>query len=126
MASLIYTMQMLVRSRRILSSSLATHFGNYSSSKQSSTLQVQTNHLQNGDFLKWGGSLGFCRTSSFATGFNPLQRKPLDSIIDIQRVQDRSPEEISDVWDDVISFYPPLVCLSSLSSIGCSCVLLSF
>ncbi|KAJ7947051.1 ATP synthase mitochondrial F1 complex assembly factor 1-like [Quillaja saponaria] len=52
-----------------------------------------------GDFLKWG-SLGFCRTSKFATGFAPLQPKPLDSIIDIERVKDRSPEEIASVWDD--------------------------
>ncbi|KAM7508451.1 hypothetical protein LguiA_018904 [Lonicera macranthoides] len=107
MALHIYTMQMLARrvSRRVVSS-LATHFGKSSSypSKQSfTTSTLQTNNrqrLQNGDFLKWGGSLWFCRNSSFATGFNPLQRKPLDSIIDVQRVQDQAPEEISDVWDD--------------------------
>ncbi|KAI4296856.1 hypothetical protein L6164_036776 [Bauhinia variegata] len=50
-------------------------------------------------FLKWG-SLGFCRTSRFATGFTPLQPKPLDSILDVERVKDRSPEEIASVWDD--------------------------
>ncbi|XP_065620859.1 uncharacterized protein LOC112030350 isoform X3 [Quercus suber] len=52
-----------------------------------------------GDFVRWG-SLGFCRTSSFATGFSPLQHKPLDSIMDIQRVKDRSPEDIASAWDD--------------------------
>ncbi|KAK7319779.1 hypothetical protein RJT34_04504 [Clitoria ternatea] len=51
------------------------------------------------DFLKWG-SLGFCRTSKFATGFNPLQPKPLDSIVDVQRLEDRYPDEIASVWDD--------------------------
>ncbi|KAK4589772.1 hypothetical protein RGQ29_020385 [Quercus rubra] len=52
-----------------------------------------------GDFVRWV-SLGFCRTSSFATGFSPLQHKPLDSIMDIQRVKDRSPEDIASAWDD--------------------------
>ena len=55
-----------------------------------------------GDFVRWG-SLGFCRTSSFATGFSPLQHKPLDSIMDVQRVKDRSPEDIASAWDDVMS-----------------------
>lgn len=55
-----------------------------------------------GEFLKWG-SIGSCRTSRFATGFTPLQPKPLDSIMDIERVKDRSPEEIASVWDDVMS-----------------------
>ena len=55
-----------------------------------------------GDFVRWV-SLGFCRTSSFATGFSPLQHKPLDSIMDIQRVKDRSPEDIASAWDDVMS-----------------------
>lgn len=52
-----------------------------------------------GDFLKWG-SLGSFRASSFATGFSPLKPKPLDSIIDIERVKDRSPEDIASAWDD--------------------------
>ncbi|KAJ1387553.1 hypothetical protein SESBI_39887 [Sesbania bispinosa] len=51
------------------------------------------------DFLKWG-SLGFCRTSRFATGFNPLQRKSLDSIVDVERLKDRYPDEIASIWDD--------------------------
>lgn len=51
------------------------------------------------NFLKWG-SLGFCRTSRFATGFNPLQLKPLDSIVDIERLKDRDPENITSIWDD--------------------------
>ncbi|XP_052202203.1 uncharacterized protein LOC127807973 [Diospyros lotus] len=52
-----------------------------------------------GDFLKWG-SLGFCRTSRFATGFTPLQPKPLDSIIDIERANNQSPEDLATIWDD--------------------------
>lgn len=52
------------------------------------------------DFLKWG-SIGSFRTSRFAAGFTPLQRKPLDSIIDFERCKDRSPEDLSDIWDDV-------------------------
>lgn len=52
-----------------------------------------------GDFLKWG-SLGFCRTSRFATGFTPLQPKPLDSIIDIERAKKLSPDDLISIWDD--------------------------
>ncbi|XP_034211086.1 ATP synthase mitochondrial F1 complex assembly factor 1 isoform X1 [Prunus dulcis] len=69
------------------------------------TLTAQQNHhnlhLQSfpGDFLKWG-SLGFFRTSSFATGFAPLKPKPLGSIIDVERVKDRSAEDIASAWDD--------------------------
>ncbi|GAU13307.1 hypothetical protein TSUD_42610 [Trifolium subterraneum] len=51
------------------------------------------------DFLKWG-SIGFCRTSRFATGFNPLKQKPLDSIVDVERLKDRYPEDIASIWDD--------------------------
>lgn len=51
------------------------------------------------NFLKWG-SLGFHRTLSFATGFNPLQLKPLEEIIDIQRAKNKSSEELADIWDD--------------------------
>ncbi|GAV87906.1 ATP11 domain-containing protein [Cephalotus follicularis] len=51
------------------------------------------------DLLKWG-SLGLVRTSSFATGFVPLQRKPLDLIIDMGSVKDRSPEDLASIWDD--------------------------
>lgn len=97
--------------RTTASSSTLTTLLNHASStcvipKQSfSALSLQPNlqKLQEGaipgDFVKWG-SLGFCRTSSFATGFTPLQRKPLDSIMDIERVKDRSPEDIASIWDD--------------------------
>ncbi|XP_027908718.1 uncharacterized protein LOC114168178 [Vigna unguiculata] len=51
------------------------------------------------DFQKWG-SVGFCRTSKFASGFNPLQPKPLDSIVDVHRLKDRYPEDIASIWDD--------------------------
>lgn len=55
------------------------------------------------NYIKWG-SLGFCRTLSFANGFLPLKAKPLEEIIDIQRAKNKSPEELADIWDDV-SFY---------------------
>ncbi|KAJ4830681.1 hypothetical protein Tsubulata_027993 [Turnera subulata] len=52
-----------------------------------------------GHFQKWG-SLGSVRTSRFATGFTPLQPKPLDSIMDVGRAKDKSPEELASIWDD--------------------------
>ncbi|XP_057250181.1 uncharacterized protein LOC104905527 isoform X2 [Beta vulgaris subsp. vulgaris] len=52
-----------------------------------------------GDFLKWG-LLGFVRTSKFASGFSPLEVKPLNSIMDVQRAQFKSPEDLASVWDD--------------------------
>lgn len=51
------------------------------------------------NYIKWG-SLGFCRTLSFANGFTPLKAKPLEEIIDIQRAKNKSPEELADIWDD--------------------------
>ncbi|XP_008784439.2 uncharacterized protein LOC103703378 [Phoenix dactylifera] len=52
-----------------------------------------------GDFLKWA-TVGFHRGSRFATGYAPLQAKPLDSIIDIERAKTRSPEDLISIWDD--------------------------
>ncbi|KAK8551499.1 hypothetical protein V6N12_040136 [Hibiscus sabdariffa] len=52
-----------------------------------------------GDLVKWG-SLGFCRTSRFASGFKPLEPKPLDSIMDLNRANNRSPEDLASIWDD--------------------------
>uniref|UniRef100_A0A166IQA5 ATP synthase mitochondrial F1 complex assembly factor 1 n=1 Tax=Daucus carota subsp. sativus TaxID=79200 RepID=A0A166IQA5_DAUCS len=53
-----------------------------------------------GDFMKWG-SLGSCRRSSFASGYEPLKQKPLGSIIDIRRAELQSPEDLADIWDDM-------------------------
>ncbi|KAL7211720.1 hypothetical protein ACSBR2_014557 [Camellia fascicularis] len=97
-------------SSRMVLSSVATLFGNaWCSSflpKQSfstSSLRGELQKLQKqsipGDSLKWG-SLGFCRTSKFATGFTPLQLKPLDSIIDIERAKTQSAEDLASIWDD--------------------------
>ncbi|GKV36800.1 hypothetical protein SLEP1_g44892 [Rubroshorea leprosula] len=61
--------------------------------------QNQTREAIPDDFLKWG-SLGFCRTSSFATGFAPLQLKPLETILDIERAKTKSPEDLVSIWDD--------------------------
>lgn len=105
---------MLTRvSRRVLSTLTAPYVNGSCSSLVGrynyTTLSVQRNleKLRKpeipGDFVKWG-SLGSIRTSKFATGFTPLQAKSLDSIIDIERAKKKSPEELADVWDDVISF----------------------
>ncbi|XP_058752760.1 uncharacterized protein LOC131625937 [Vicia villosa] len=51
------------------------------------------------DFMKWC-SFGFRRMSRFASGFNPLREKPLDSIVDIHRLKDRYPDDIASIWDD--------------------------
>ncbi|CAK9152571.1 unnamed protein product [Ilex paraguariensis] len=92
------------------STSLLSSVGNVSCSyfvpKQTfttSSLRVNIQKLQersiSGDFLK-RACLGFCRTSNFATGFKPLQPKPLESIIDIERAKNKSPEDLSAIWDD--------------------------
>ncbi|XP_057532168.1 uncharacterized protein LOC130810207 [Amaranthus tricolor] len=52
-----------------------------------------------GRFLKWT-SLGFVRTSKFASGFSPLQVKPLNSIMDLERAKNKSPEDLALIWDD--------------------------
>ncbi|CAO2835387.1 unnamed protein product [Amaranthus hypochondriacus] len=52
-----------------------------------------------GGFLKWT-SLGFVRTSKFASGFSPLQVKPLNSIMDLERAKNKSPEDLALIWDD--------------------------
>lgn len=56
-----------------------------------------------GSFLKWG-SLGFVRTSKFASGFSPFEVKPLNSIMDVERAKFKSPEDLTMIWDDVIAF----------------------
>ncbi|VFQ97113.1 unnamed protein product [Cuscuta campestris] len=60
--------------------------------------KLQKNVLPS-NLLKWS-SLGFCRTSRFATGFNPLQPKPLDSIMDVERAKTKSAEELAEIWSD--------------------------
>lgn len=54
-----------------------------------------------GNHIKWA-SLGSVRNSRFASGFTPLQPKPLDSIMDLERAKTKSPEELTSIWDDVI------------------------
>lgn len=55
------------------------------------------------DFLKWS-ALGFYRTAKFASGFSPLQPKPLESIIDVERAKNKTPEELAVIWDDVMCY----------------------
>ncbi|OVA15629.1 ATP11 [Macleaya cordata] len=97
------------RSMMLSVSNLLYHASSSSSQNHSySSFTLQT-HVQPtshqpkqaipGDFLKWG-SLGFCRNSRFASGFTPLQPKPLDSIIDIERAKTCSPEDLASIWDD--------------------------
>ncbi|TVU01896.1 hypothetical protein EJB05_52637 [Eragrostis curvula] len=38
--------------------------------------------------------------SKFASGFTPLQRKPLESILDVERAKGLSPEHLVAAWDD--------------------------
>ncbi|KAL0785612.1 hypothetical protein Bca101_001858 [Brassica carinata] len=52
-----------------------------------------------GNHIKWA-SLDSVRTSRFASGFTPLQPKPLDSIMDLERAKTKSPEELTSIWDD--------------------------
>lgn len=60
-------------------------------------------------------SIGFYRALSFATGFSPLKAKPLESILDVDRAKNKSPEELADIWDDVCFFtLLLLLCLHSL------------
>lgn len=84
-----------------LSNSLATSIsGLVSRTLSSSSSLVQ--EASPGDFLKWG-LMGFVRTSRFATGFAPLEVKPLNSIMDVERARDKSPEDLASIWDDVMS-----------------------
>ncbi|KAF0891392.1 hypothetical protein E2562_009821 [Oryza meyeriana var. granulata] len=39
--------------------------------------------------------------SRFASGFTPLQPKPLGSILDVERAKGLSPEHLVAAWDDV-------------------------
>lgn len=72
----------------------------FTSSSLPMNFQKLNRHAIPGDILKWG-SLGLCRNSSFATGFTPLKAKPLGSIIDIERGENQSPEDLAAIWDDV-------------------------
>ncbi|XP_074269878.1 uncharacterized protein LOC141592890 [Silene latifolia] len=63
------------------------------------TLSPSVSEATPGEFLKWA-SLGSVRTSKFASGFSPLEVKPLNSIMDFQRAMTKSPEELTSAWDD--------------------------
>ncbi|KAF3581193.1 hypothetical protein DY000_02035205 [Brassica cretica] len=103
-----------MRLRRILSSisNLATEklsFSSYPSrqiftARSSSSQRNAGSNLSEalpGNHIKWA-SLGSVRNSRFASGFTPLQPKPLDSIMDLERAKTKSPEELTSIWDDVI------------------------
>ncbi|KAF6158438.1 hypothetical protein GIB67_022035 [Kingdonia uniflora] len=91
--------------RLIIKPSITTSFTQtYSYCTNLSPLRPN-NHVSNqaigfGFASKWGGLISAHRNLSFATGFTPLQRKPLESIIDVVRVKNRSPEELISAWDD--------------------------
>ncbi|CAK9142878.1 unnamed protein product [Ilex paraguariensis] len=103
----IYTMQRLATrvSRSLLSSVGNASFYSFAPNQPFTASSWRRNfrklqeHCIPAGFLNCG-LLGFYRTSSFATGFTPLQPKPLDSIIDIERAKNKSPEDLSAVWDD--------------------------
>ncbi|KAK6932638.1 ATP11, partial [Dillenia turbinata] len=79
--------------RVVVSSFSAFHHTSNTSHLQRRWFSFHVNHQQQqeaasipGYLVKWG-SLGFCRTSRFASGFTPLQPKPLGSIIDLERAK---------------------------------------
>ncbi|KAL9232141.1 hypothetical protein vseg_007281 [Gypsophila vaccaria] len=72
------------------------------SSFSGTSIKALSNSIQEatpGEFLKWG-LLGSVRTSKFASGFSPLEAKPLSSIVDVQRAMTKSPEDLASIWDD--------------------------
>ncbi|KAI3994875.1 hypothetical protein MKX01_037426 [Papaver californicum] len=76
------------------SSSLGRH------SYNTFSLQRYPKKMIPGSNMKWG-SLGSSRDySNFASGFTPLQQKPLSSILDIERAKNFSPEDLADIWYD--------------------------
>ncbi|XP_026398547.1 uncharacterized protein LOC113294372 [Papaver somniferum] len=80
------------------SSSLGRH--SYNTSSLQRYAQEKPKQMIPGNNMKWG-SLGPRRDySNFASGFTPLQQKPLSSIIDIERAKNFSPEDLADIWDD--------------------------
>ncbi|XP_058095718.1 uncharacterized protein LOC131241094 [Magnolia sinica] len=60
---------------------------------------LQKRQVLPNDFLKWI-SVGFSRGSRFATGFTPLQPKSLESMIDVERANSCSPDDLISAWDD--------------------------
>ncbi|CAI0557872.1 unnamed protein product [Linum tenue] len=68
-------------------------------SVNSSIRNLKEGQVIPGKFIKWA-SLGFARASSFASGFTPLEPKPLESIMDVERAKHKSPEELASAWDD--------------------------
>ncbi|KAF5205157.1 Atp synthase mitochondrial f1 complex assembly factor [Thalictrum thalictroides] len=107
--------RVLRRNPRSVMASMSTHLNSASSSSCLTQTQCYSNFSLQAPFqpgsdrnfqrgvipnglLKWG-SLGFYRTSKFATGYTPLKPKPLDSILD-DRAKNLSPEELVSVWDD--------------------------
>lgn len=95
--------------------SVASYVRNDHCARSFSTLSIGKLHQSEFlyDFMKWG-SIGFQRMSRFATRFNPLREKPLDSIVDIHRLKDRYPDDIASIWDDVISHLFFLIKLSNI------------
>lgn len=97
-------------SRRVLLCAVGSLYGNVSRcfvAKQSYSTAFLPKYLQTSrkpaipvEFVKWS-ALGFYRTSKFASGFTPLQPKPLESIIEIERAKGKSPELLAEIWDDV-------------------------
>ncbi|KAL0740562.1 hypothetical protein Bca4012_082075 [Brassica carinata] len=101
--------------RRILSSisHLATERLSFSSSSRYPSRQISTSRSSSsqrnagsnlsealpGSHVKWA-RLGSVRNSRFASGFTPLQPKPLDSIMDLERAKTKSSEELTSIWDD--------------------------
>ncbi|XP_065876894.1 uncharacterized protein [Euphorbia lathyris] len=98
-------LRMSSRLSRILSLSILSTNASNQRSFTSCSVNTITHYLRKQEpaipphFLKWS-ALGCFRTSKFASGFTPLQPKPLDSIMDINRAKDKSSEDLASIWDD--------------------------
>lgn len=62
----------------------------------------------------WGWAPPRRGYSRFATGFTPLQPKPLASILDVERASGLSPDHLVAAWDDVSASSFPFVLLCSV------------
>ncbi|KAL6877584.1 hypothetical protein ACP4OV_012799 [Aristida adscensionis] len=70
------------------------------------------------DLARWSPRRGYSR---FASGFAPLEPKPLSSILDVERAKGLSPEHLVAAWDDVSFGTRSYRCINeskALSSLG--------
>lgn len=78
---------------------LSTRLASSASVRLSRTTSSSVQDTLPSSFIKWA-LMGSVQTSRFATGFSPLEAKPLNSIMDVERAQHKSPEDLASIWDD--------------------------